>query len=157
MATLKKTVYAATLSLSALGAAYLINYEGVVLPAYVDPVGVVTVCAGHTRTAELGQRKTLQECEQLLKEDVSYAEAAVKRYVKVPITQAQYDSLVSFVFNVGPRAFANSTLLKKLNAGDCLGAGEQFSRWVYAKGKKLKGLVNRRAHERNNFESACLK
>lgn len=155
MSPIKKKVAAAMLSFSAIGVALLLNHEGVALPAYVDPVGVVTVCAGHTRTAELGQHKTLAQCEQLLKEDTVYAEAVVKRNVRVEITQEQYDSLVSFVFNVGPSAFASSTLLRKLNAGDCWGAGAQFIRWDKAKGHKLKGLTTRRADERANFETGC--
>jgi lysozyme len=155
MTPLKKKVAAAVLSFSALGITTLLNHEGNTLAAYVDPVGVVTVCAGHTKTAKLGQRKTLAQCERLLKEDTAYAEAAVKRNVTVPITQEQYDSLVSFVFNVGSGAFAKSTLLRKLNAGDCMGAGAQFSRWIKAGGRVLKGLVTRRADERANFETGC--
>jgi len=155
MTTLKKKVAATLLSFSLVGVTALLNHEGVVLPAYVDPVGVVTVCAGHTKTAKLGQLKTLAQCEQLLKEDTAYAEAVVRRKVTVPITQEQYDSLVSFVFNVGSGAFASSTLLRKLNAGDCWGAGAQFIRWDKAKGRRLKGLTIRRADERANFETAC--
>jgi lysozyme len=125
--------------------------------AYVDPVGVVTVCAGHTKTAKLGQVKTDAACAALLKEDVKEAEAAVKRLVTVPLTQAQFDALVSFTFNVGSSNFAKSTLLKKVNAFDCWGAGVEFMRWTYAGGHELAGLVKRRASERQHWETGCPK
>jgi lysozyme len=118
-------------------------------------VGIVTVCAGHTRTAKLGQKLTEAECEALLKEDVKHAEKAVKRLVKVPLTQNQFDAVVSFVFNVGEGRFASSTLLKKINRYDCWGAGAEFSRWVYGGDKVLPGLVKRRADERKAWESGC--
>lgn len=131
------------------------KHEGVRTSAYLDAVGVPTICYGSTQGVFLGQRATLAECEVLLKEDATYAGKAVGRLVKVKLTQAQYDALVSLVFNIGPGAFAKSTLLRMLNAGDCYGASRQFDRWVYAKGKKLKGLVTRRADERKQFEGGC--
>lgn len=155
--SLKKKIVVGLLALSASGAVALIGYEGVSLPAYTDPVGVVTVCAGHTKTAKLGQVKTMAECEELLKRDVKHAEAAVKRLVKVPLTQKQFDAVTSLVFNIGEGNFAKSTLLRKINAADCWGAGKQFDRWVYGKGKKLPGLVTRRASERKHWETGCSK
>lgn len=71
--------------------------------------------------------------------------------VKVPLTQNQYDALVSLVFNIGRGSFARSSLLKKLNAGDMTGAAQEFPRWVYAKGKKLPGLITRRNDEMELF------
>lgn len=151
----KQRIAALLLSLSAVGAAGIVAHEGMRRVAYVDPVGVVTVCAGHTRTAKLGQVKTDAECAELLKQDAKLAELAVKRLVNVPLTQRQYDAIVSFVFNVGETSFSKSTLLKKINAFDCWGAGREFSRWTYAGGKELPGLVKRRADERKEFESGC--
>jgi lysozyme len=152
---IKQRLVAGVLSLSALGAAGIVAHEGMRKVAYVDPVGIVTVCAGHTKTAKLGQVKTEAECQELLKQDAKHAEAAVKRLVTVPVTQRQYDALTSFVFNVGETSFAKSTLLKKLNAFDCWGAGKEFSRWTYAGGQQLPGLVKRRADERKEWESGC--
>jgi lysozyme len=123
--------------------------------AYKDPVGIVTVCAGHTATAKMGQVKTDAECAELLKADVKHAEQAVKRLVTVSLTQEQFDALTSFVFNVGETAFANSTMLKKINAFDCWGAGKEFSRWTKAGGRELPGLVKRRASERQQWEKGC--
>ena len=152
---IKQRLAAVALSLSALGALGIVAHEGMKRVAYVDPVGIVTVCAGHTRTAKLGQVKTEAECAELLKQDVKHAEKAVKRLVKVPLTQPQFDALVSFVFNVGETSFAKSTLLKKVNAFDCWGAGAEFSKWTYAGGRQLPGLVKRRADERKHWETGC--
>ena len=152
---IKQRLVATVLSLSALGAVGIVAHEGMKRVAYVDPVGIVTVCAGHTLTAKLGQVKTEAECAELLKQDVKHAEKAVKRLVKVPLTQPQFDALVSFVFNVGESNFAKSTMLKKINAFDCWGAGAEFSRWVNGGGKPLPGLVKRRADERKHWETGC--
>ena len=159
--TLKQraAVAAAALTLSAAGVTGIVKHEGMVRTAYVDPVGVVTICAGHTRTAKLGQTLTPEQCEQLLREDVRHAEAAIKRLVKVPVTQAQYDALVSWTFNFGEGALARSTLLRKINANDCWGAGAEFPKWnkgrVKGKMVVLPGLVKRRADERKAWESGC--
>lgn len=155
--SLKGRVAAVALSLSVAGAGAIVAHEGLRKVAYVDPVGVVTVCAGHTATAKLGQVKTEEECKELLKQDVKHAEAAVRRWVSAPITQKQFDALTSFVFNVGETSFAKSTLLKKVNAYDCWGAGKEFMRWVYAGGKELPGLVTRRHSERMQWETGCAK
>lgn len=153
--TLKSRLVVTALVLSSAGAGAIVAHEGMRKTAYVDPVGVVTVCAGHTATAKLGQVKTPAECEELLKRDVKHAENAIKRLVTVPLTQGQFDALTSFVFNVGETAFAKSTLLRKVNANDCWGAGKEFSRWTMAGGKELPGLVTRRASERTQWEKGC--
>ena len=155
--SLKQRVAALALALSSIGALGIVAHEGMRKVAYVDPVGVVTVCAGHTKTAKLGQTKTEAECAELLKLDVKDAERAVKRLVTAPLTQPQYDSLVSFVFNVGETNFAKSTLLKKINLNDCWGAGAEFSKWTLAGGRQLPGLVKRRADERKHWETGCAK
>lgn len=149
---------AATLVISAAGLAGITQHEGEVHKVYLDPVGIPTVCVGHTGTVtrkDVGRTFTEAQCAELLKADTSAAQAAVARLVKVPVTQAQYDALVSFTFNVGAANLGKSTLLRKLNASDCHGAAAEFPKWVYAKGVRLPGLVTRRAHERENFEADC--
>ena len=74
-------------------------------------------------------------------------EADVKRLVDVPLTQYQFDALVSFVFNLGSGAFGGSTLLKKLNAGDYSAVPAQLMRWNKAGGRVLRGLTRRRQAE----------
>ncbi len=149
---------AATLVISATGIAGITQYEGEVHKVYLDPVGIPTVCAGHTATVsrkDVGKTFTTERCSELLRSDVSAASVAVARLVKVPVTQAQYDALVSFTFNVGSGSLASSTLLRKLNAGDCHGAASQFDRWNKANGRVLPGLTARRAWERSIFEPDC--
>jgi lysozyme len=148
---------AAAMVLSAAGATALVGYEGSVPVVYLDPVGIPTVCEGHTKTvtkADVGKDMGAL-CTQLLKDDTADAVRDVRKVVSVPITQEQFDALVSFTFNVGGGALRSSTLLRKLNAGDCWGAGSEFPRWNKAKGRVLPGLVKRRAAERQMFETGC--
>lgn len=149
---------AAALVLSAGGAAAIVHDEGNRAKVYLDPIGIPTVCAGHTATvkrADLGKTFTEAQCADLLKADTKVAQAAVGRLVKVPISQGQYDALVSFTFNVGSGALQGSTLLRKLNAGDCRGAAKEFLKWDKAGGKVLPGLQTRRLREATAFDQDC--
>jgi lysozyme len=83
--------------------------------------------------------------------DVKSTEDCINFYVKVPLTQNQFDALVNLTYNIGENAFRKSTLLRKLNAGDYAGAAEQFMRWVYDNGKEVDGLKNRRRREKALF------
>lgn len=84
--------------------------------------------------------------------DLKKFENTVNDVVKVPINQNQFDALLSLAYNIGSTAFKNSTLVKKLNAGDILGAADQFNVWVNAGGKRMQGLVNRRKAEKELFK-----
>jgi len=128
------------------------SHEGLRLKAYLCPAGVWTIGYGHTRTAKRGMVITAEKAEDLLLEDLVEAEDAVSSMVDVPLSQGQFDALVSFVFNLGSGNFKTSTLRRKLNAGDYAGASVEFGRWVYSSGKKLGGLIKRRAEERALFE-----
>ena len=123
-------------------------YEGYRPSAYLDPVGIPTICYGHTATAKLGQTLTHQQCDTLLAGDLGSAFDAIDRHAEIELPPTRRAALASFVYNVGEGAFAGSTLLRKLNAGDIRGACNELPRWVYAKGRKLAGLVKRRATER---------
>ncbi|MBN67577.1 MAG: lysozyme [Rickettsiales bacterium] len=140
-----KALAAATMLMAAPLVAF---WEGRENTAYLDPVGIPTVCYGHTLTAEMGDVYTDKECYHLLKADLRVAADAVDRRVDVPLSPETKAALISFVFNVGETQFASSTLLRKLKAGDYAGACNELPRWVYAKGKKLRGLVRRRQAER---------
>lgn len=131
----------------------LVSYfEGRSLVAYLDPVGIPTICDGITRGVKLGQTKTAAECDVLLAGELGQACAAVDRAVRVSLPPTRRAALCSFVYNAGATAFTGSTLLRKLNAGDTRGACAELDRWVFAKGQKLAGLVNRRAAERELCE-----
>lgn len=90
----------------------------------------------------------------LLKQDAALASAAVKNSVKVPLTQNQFDALVSLTYNIGITAFRNSTLLRKLNGGDYSGAAAQFARWNMSQGEFIAALDRRRTSERELFLTA---
>ena len=129
-------------------------HKGVRLQAYICPAGVLTIGAGHTGPdVHAGMTITEEQAEELLAKDLESAERSVNSAVKVLITQTQFDALVSFVFNVGAGAFASSTLLRLLNAGDYKGAAAQFDRWNKGPSGPLPGLTKRRAAERKMFES----
>ncbi|MCF2502775.1 lysozyme [Dyadobacter sp. CY107] len=115
--------------------------------AYVDPVGIPTICYDHTDSVKLGQTRSKAECDRLLNEELGEAIHAVDRLVKVPMPDTRRAALGSFVYNAGAGAFARSTMLKKLNAGDVMGGCKELLKWVYAGGKKLKGLERRRTAE----------
>ena len=137
------------LSTSAAGVELIKRFEGLRLNAYQDSVGVWTIGYGHTKTAKAGQRITADEAHRLLIQDVIDHEAHIKRLVKVPLKQQEFDALSSWVFNLGGGSLASSTLLKKLNAGDYVGAANEFPRWNKAGVKELAGLTIRRNAERD--------
>lgn len=144
----KSTAGKVILTITAGGAAGVATHEGYRNYVYRDPVGIPTVCYGHTgRHLQPGKRYTAEECMNILKEDLKVAENAVNGMVKVPISQQEFDAYVSFVYNVGAGNFQSSTLLRKLNAGDRVGACNELLRWVFARGQRLPGLVNRRQDE----------
>lgn len=123
--------------------------EGVHLRTYVCPAGKYTIGVGHlVKPGEsFPDGITMGQAQEMLSQDLAAAEKAVNGQVKVGISQAQFDALVSFVFNLGEGALTRSTLLKRINMGDFNGAADQFSRWVLADGKPMPGLVRRRKAE----------
>lgn len=135
--------------------------EGYSNTIYDDSAGIPTIGWGHrVLPKEMGAFQngiTTQQAEDLLTQDMQYAVNAVNYYVTVPITQTQFDALVSFVYNVGASAFANSTLLRKLNQKDYGTIPVEMKRWKYitVDGKKIvsKGLINRRENEAQLFIS----
>lgn len=136
---------------SEAGRALIREAEGCELKAYACPAGIPTAGVGHTRGVKLGTTYTEAQAQAWLAEDLADAEAAVTRLVKVPLTQGQFDALVSFVFNLGASKFAASTLLKLLNEGRVFAAASQFKLWVHSGNKILPGLVKRRAAEVDLF------
>lgn len=123
-------------------------WEGRSLVAYVDPVGIPTICDGYTQGVELGDAASPARCDALTEQEVRKALAVVDRSVPQSLPDGVRVALASFVYNVGPGAYGSSTLLRKLRAGDRVGACNQLPRWVYAGGKKLRGLERRREAER---------
>lgn len=123
------------------------EFEGFSSTAYRCPAGVWTCGFGTTKGITPTTRCTRSEAEQWLKRDLAPIEAYLNTVAEVD-TQGKYDALCSFIFNLGMGNFKNSTLLKKIKAGAATeDIQAQFKRWVYAGGKKLKGLVRRREWE----------
>lgn len=127
------------------------RFEGLRLEAYQDVVGIWTIGYGHTRTAKPGMKITEREAEALLREDLREAERTVARLVQIPLSSNEFSALVSLVFNIGPGAFARSTVLRLLNKGDRTGAAEAFKMWNRAGGRIVAGLTNRREAEQRLF------
>jgi lysozyme len=142
--------------LSKKGAAFIGHFEGFRGEMYNDPVGHATIGFGHlvhhgpingSEAAEFRRGISRERALELLLEDAGSAAGEISRSVKVKLTQAQADALISFAFNVGNGAFNSSTLLKLLNQGDYDAVPAQLNRWVKASGRTLPGLVTRRKAE----------
>lgn len=142
------------MKISQKGVDLIKSFEGLELKAYKDSVGVTTIGYGSTGPhVSMGMTITKEQAEQLLKKDLERFERGVSDLVKVPLNQNQFDALVSFSFNLGLGNLKSSTLLKKLNASDYIGASKEFERWNRAGGKVLNGLTRRRIAERDLFLS----
>lgn len=131
----------------AMAAAMAMGFEGNAPTPYRDVGGVLTVCYGHTGSVE-HRRYADAECDALLQKDMAEANAIVHRCITVPMTIGQEAALTDGTYNAGQALVCGSTLQRKANAGDWLGACAELSRWVNAGGRRLEGLVRRRAAER---------
>ena len=142
------------LSYSKSGLALTEQFEGLRLTAYQDSVGVWTIGYGHTGSdVHPGLTITQMDAEALLLQDVSTSARCVNQLVTITLSQNEFDALVDFVFNLGKGAFAGSTLLKDLNAGDIAGAVGEFQKWDHAGGRVLAGLLQRRLGEASLFQT----
>lgn len=130
------------------------GFEGLRLESYQCSAGRWTLGYGTTTGIVEGMTCTKEAAEAMLRRDVEKFAAKVSELVTQPLTQNQFDALVSFAYNVGLGAFERSTLRRKLNAGDESGAADEFLRWVKANGEILSGLKRRRQAERSLFLSA---
>jgi lysozyme len=123
--------------------------EGTRYVPYEDVVGVWTVCQGYAgKDVVRGRRYTPAECAALTESQLKEKGAAVLQCVTVPIKQHEYDAYVLFTYNVGAAGFCRSSLLKKLNQGDHVGACNGLLAWDYAGGRRVAGLTRRREYER---------
>ena len=144
------------MSVSDLGVDLICGFEGKRRVAYDDGVGVWTIGFGTTIypngiKVKKGDTCTEAQAKSYMAHDLKKFEQAVNGAVNIPLNQNQFDALVSLAYNIGTGAFNKSTLVKKLNAGDIRGAADQFDVWVNAGGKRMQGLVNRRAKEKELF------
>lgn len=140
------------MQISTEGLMALVGHEGIVLTPYKDSVGVWTIGIGHTKAAgnpdpaTFNGELTVSEAFGLLRHDIMKYEAAVNAAVKVPLKQHEFDALVSFNYNTG--AIGKASFVKKLNAGNRLGAIAGIMDW-----RKPKEIIPRRTAERDLFRS----
>ena len=147
------------MKISPRGLELIKDFEGFSSTAYLCPAKIPTIGWGNTfyedgRKVKLGDQISKTDALKLL-EVVANRDFADKIFpsIKVKVTQSQFDAMVSLAYNIGAGAFLKSTLLKKVNAGDFAGAGEQFLRWNKAGGKVVLGLTRRREREKQLFLS----
>jgi len=129
------------------------EFEGRRLVAYQDSVGVWTIGYGHTKDVWEDRLIIKSTADRLLAEDLAEFEKYVDNLVDVPLTQNQFDALVAWTFNLGPTNLSESTLLKKLNAGDYDSVPSEMKRWNKAGGEVLEGLIRRREAEAALFNA----
>lgn len=136
------------LALSATALIALVSHEGYSDKAYTPVAGdVPTIGFGTTEGVKMGDKIDPITALTKVSRDLTKFEGALKKCVKVPLYQHEYDAFISLSYNIGSGAFCGSRLVKKLNAGDYAGACEAIKDWAMFKGKRLRGLVNRRAEE----------
>ena len=147
------------MKISNLGLELIKEFEGFSANAYLCPAKIPTIGWGNTfyedgTRVKLGEQISKTDALKLL-EVVANRDFADKIFpaIKVKVTQNQFDAMVSLAYNIGVFAFNGSTLLKKVNAGDFAGAGEEFLRWNKANGKEVLGLTRRREREKQLFLS----
>lgn len=140
------------MNISENGVNLIKNFEGLRLKTYKCSANKLTIGYGHTGyDVKEGMEISEEQAEELLKKDLMIHCNNVSKLVKVPLTQNEFDALVSFEYNVGYGNFSKSTLLKLINSGNKKEASNEFDRWVYANKKKLIGLVKRRKTEKELF------
>lgn len=145
---------------SLAGRALIKSFEQCRLTAYRDSGGVWTVGWGHTGPGvRAGLQWSQAQADAAFEADVAKVEHGVNALVLVPVTQGQFDALCSFGFNVGldvdadtkAEGLGDSTLLRRVNAGDVAGAADEFLKWDHDGGKVVAGLTRRRSAERALF------
>ena len=127
------------------------RFEGTRYVAYPDPAtqgAPWTICEGHTRGVREGDTATRDQCDAWMRQDLTEANDAITRCIATPLNDNQVAALMSATMNLGPVVVCGSSLQRKANAGDLAGMCAELSRWIYADGRTLPGLVRRRAEER---------
>lgn len=138
----------ASLAIILSGSMLVAPNEGKVNKTYLDPIGILTSCLGHTgKELRIGDKFTDDQCYSQMAKDLTKSQDAVHRYIVVPLNVYQEAALISFTYNAGAGNLSKSTMAKKFNVLDYKGGCEELVKWVYAGGKKLNGLVNRRNEE----------
>ena len=145
------------MQISDKGIALIKHHEGVRLKPYQDCVKLWTVGVGHligdgkSLPPEWNKVFTMEEVDGILRKDLARFEQGVSKFCPVQLTQGEFDALISFSFNLGLGVLQRSTLRQKILRNDKKGAAEEFTKYVRAGGKIIKGLVTRRNDEKQMF------
>ncbi|MEL7290426.1 MAG: lysozyme [Pseudomonadota bacterium] len=144
------------LTTSENGLRHTANEEGCRLKPYQCSADVWTAGLGHTQGVTKDTKLTERQAAEFFVKDIAAAERVVNKHITQTPSQGEYDMMVSFVFNLGAGNFARSTLLKKFNQGDHLGACNEYPRWVFVNGKDCRleqsncaGIPKRRSKEQH--------
>ena len=140
------------MKISQYGIDLIKHFEGCELQAYQCAAGVWTIGYGHTKGVQPGDQWSEDHANHMLEVELEEYENYVSTAVTVPLSQNQFDALVSWVYNLGNGNLTSSTMLKVLNSGDYAGVPAQIKRWNKAGGKVLEGLTRRRQAEADMFE-----
>jgi lysozyme len=133
------------------GVGFIKRHEGLMLNPYNCPAGYRTIGYGHLLTDGSIKSITVSEAINFLNSDIDICEDSIKRLITAPLSQNQFDALVSFVFNLGAGSLQRSSLRLKLNRLEYDCASNEFTKWVFAGGKRLQGLIRRRTEEKDLF------
>jgi len=139
------------MNISKEGLSLIKKFEGCELEAYLCPAGVWTIGYGHTKDVKEGDKINKEEADYLLQEEMIEYESYINDFVEVPLNQNQFDSLCSWVYNLGPTNLKNSTMLRVLNEEKYADVPQEIKRWNKAGGEVLDGLIKRREAEAKMF------
>lgn len=135
------------------------EFEGLSLKAYFCSAGIKTIGYGHVilKHDDINGSITIKKAEELLEEDILRADSCLYRNVRnIDLNYNQRAALISFIFNLGSGTFQSSTLRQKLLRGEYFDASNEFSRFIFARGKKLPGLIRRREAEKVLFNTPVI-
>jgi len=144
MSRLRKSGYAAALAVALVG-----GFEGLRTTAYLDAVGVPTICYGETKGVHLGQRSSKPQCDALLLKRLDEFATEVEACIHRPMSDKTEVAFTSLAYNIGPAAFCNSTAARLYNQGNLEASCEAMEAFNKAGGRVLFGLVKRRSAESN--------
>jgi len=132
----------------AIALASVAGYEGLVLHAYPDVVGVPTICYGETKGVKPGDVRTKAQCDEMLSARLVEFNSEINKCVRVELPETRRAAFVSLAYNIGSDAFCKSSVVRNANAGDVRGSCDAMLMWRFAKGIEWQGLINRRHKER---------
>ena len=133
----------------ALAALLIAGFEGTRTHAYLDSVGISTICVGHIHNVHMGDVATPEQCQQYLQGDLGAAYASVKHGLTHPQPDTRVAALTSLTFNIGTSAFLHSRVLRDINAGYIVQGCNDMLAWDHAGGRMIPGLLRRRQAERD--------